>query len=290
MWIDELRHYIKPPFDTEASVFVAFNATAELQCFVELGWPMPRHVVDLWVEYRAITNGKRRRKDQTRLIDALTYYGCDHIGAVEKSEMQQLAMRGPPYTEAEKQALLEYRRSRFPESGSPTGFTARHTTRQRVAGVRGAADRVPHRQCRKRTGGCRALPLCAVLHCETDVDALLDLLIKMEPDLKTFHPQEMLFRGRSMVAQTRSDRVGIPVDMPLIHAITEHREAIRLALIAQYEHDHRWEIFEDGVFRMERYATWLRRQHIRLPPTGKSDTRCLSGCLNFPVLANILKI
>jgi len=34
------------------------------------------------------------------------------------------------------------RRSRFPESGSPTGFTARHTTRQRVAGVRGAADRV----------------------------------------------------------------------------------------------------------------------------------------------------
>jgi hypothetical protein len=175
---------------------------------------MPHHVIDLWTEYRAITNGKRRRKERTRLIDALTYYRCDYIGAVEKTELQQLAMRGPPYTETEKQALLNY--------------------------------------------------------CESDVDALFALLSRMAEDLQAFHPQEMLFRGRSMVAQTRSDRVGIPVDMPLIRAILEHREAIRTAVIAQYETRHRWGIFEDGIFRLERYATWLCREQIRLPVTGKS--------------------
>jgi hypothetical protein len=58
--------------------------------------------------------------------------------------------------------------------------------------------------------------------------------------------------------------------LSLIRAIAEHREAIRLAVIAQYEEEHRWEIFEDGVFRMERYAVWLRQQHIHLPTTGKT--------------------
>src|SRR5215831_4177355 len=45
-----------------------------------------------------------------------------------------------------------------PASGSPTGFTARHTTGQLGAGVRDAADRVLHRRLRKRIGEYRVLP------------------------------------------------------------------------------------------------------------------------------------
>jgi hypothetical protein len=107
-WYTDPLELLRSSFDFEHDLFVAYNVVAELQCFIELGLPMPCNVIDLWPEYRAITNGRRNRKDQTRLIDALTYYQIDHIGAVEKTEMQQLARRGPPYTEAEKLALLLY--------------------------------------------------------------------------------------------------------------------------------------------------------------------------------------
>src|SRR6266478_10013902 len=40
----------------------------------------------------------------------------------------------------------------FPASGSPTGFTVRHTARGTKVGVRGAARRVPHRLRYRRTG------------------------------------------------------------------------------------------------------------------------------------------
>ena len=43
-------------------------------------------------------------------------------------------------------------------SGSPTGFTVRHTAGPLGAGVRGAADRVLHRQRHRRTVVCHALP------------------------------------------------------------------------------------------------------------------------------------
>src|SRR5262245_9814478 len=45
---------------------------------------------------------------------------------------------------------------------SPTGFTARPTTGHVRAGVRGTAPRALHAIRRRRTGGCRALPFCAV--------------------------------------------------------------------------------------------------------------------------------
>ncbi len=50
------------------------------------------------------------------------------------------------------------RTCRSPASGSPTGFTVRHTTGQSGAGVRDAADRVLHRRLRKRIGEYRVSP------------------------------------------------------------------------------------------------------------------------------------
>ncbi len=47
-------------------------------------------------------------------------------------------------------------------SGSPTGFTVRHTAGPSEAGVRDEADRALHRRLHKRIAGCHALPPCAV--------------------------------------------------------------------------------------------------------------------------------
>jgi DNA polymerase-1 len=42
------------------------------------------------------------------LIDALAYFGLDTIGAIEKDEMRTLVLRGGPWAEDERNAILDY--------------------------------------------------------------------------------------------------------------------------------------------------------------------------------------
>jgi hypothetical protein len=104
-----------PPFPIgDDAVFVAYYASAELGCFRALGWPMPVNIIDLFVEFRDRTNLiAQRRKPGVKppgasLIDALSYFGLDTIGAIEKDEMRSLVLRGGPYTEEEKRRILDY--------------------------------------------------------------------------------------------------------------------------------------------------------------------------------------
>jgi hypothetical protein len=39
------------------SLFVSFQAAAELACHLVLGWPKPAAILDLYAEYRWLTNG-----------------------------------------------------------------------------------------------------------------------------------------------------------------------------------------------------------------------------------------
>src|SRR5688500_16289145 len=57
LWRDELVGRA-PPFRTDAeALFVAYYTSAELGCFLALGWPTPARVLDLYCEFRAATNG-----------------------------------------------------------------------------------------------------------------------------------------------------------------------------------------------------------------------------------------
>jgi DNA polymerase I len=106
LWEDQFGP--TPPFSIGADVlFVAYYASAELGCFRVLGWPMPANVLDLFTEFRDRTNGLAPPAG-SGLIGALTYFGLDTIGTAEKTEMRELAMRGGPYTDEEKGALLAY--------------------------------------------------------------------------------------------------------------------------------------------------------------------------------------
>jgi DNA polymerase-1 len=106
LWQDQFGP--APPFPIGArSLFVAYYASAELGCFRALGWPMPRNILDLYVEFRDRTNGLELPAARG-LVGALVYHGLDHIGAVEKEEMRAIAIRGGPFTGAERVALLDY--------------------------------------------------------------------------------------------------------------------------------------------------------------------------------------
>jgi hypothetical protein len=97
-----------PPLDTGPdALFVAFYASAELGCFLALGWPFPARVLDLYAEFSCLTSG-RPVPCGRGLLGALACFGLDALAAAEKESLRQLAMRGGPYTADERAALLDY--------------------------------------------------------------------------------------------------------------------------------------------------------------------------------------
>ncbi len=105
---EELEMRSESPIPTGADVlFVAYYASAEIGCYLSLGWQLPKRVLDLYVEFRCLTSGLGSANGYG-LLGAMCHYGLPSIEAGEKESMRQLAMRDGPYTEEERRALLEY--------------------------------------------------------------------------------------------------------------------------------------------------------------------------------------
>jgi DNA polymerase I len=108
VWHDELTRMREPPYATTADcLFVAYYASAELGCHLALGWPLPSNVLDLYTEFRNATNGLILPCGRG-LLGALAWHGLSSIDAADKDSMRQLALRGGPWTDAERHALLDY--------------------------------------------------------------------------------------------------------------------------------------------------------------------------------------
>lgn len=108
LWEDELRSRREPPFSIGSdSLFVAYFVPAELSCFLALGWPLPRRILDLFVEFRNRTNGLSPPHG-AGLLGAMAWHGLDALGGAEKKSLQELAIRGGPWSQAEREALLDY--------------------------------------------------------------------------------------------------------------------------------------------------------------------------------------
>jgi len=97
-----------PPFPIGPdTLFVAYFASAEIGCFRALGWPTPARILDLFTEFRDHTNGTRPPLGNG-LLGALGYFGLDTIDAHEKREMRDLILGGGPWSDDERNAILEY--------------------------------------------------------------------------------------------------------------------------------------------------------------------------------------
>ncbi len=107
LFSDELIKLKEPPFNIkEKAIFIAYNASAELSCFMKLGWMKPFYILDLYVEFKRLKNGLS--DDGFSLIDALFYFGIKSVTSEYKETMRKLSMRGGPYTAEEKNELLNY--------------------------------------------------------------------------------------------------------------------------------------------------------------------------------------
>ena len=116
--LDHRQFGPKPPYDTgPENIFVSYYASAEIGCHLSLGWPVPANVLDLYAEFRNLTNRSNRVKKQSyeasqrqsrSLLAAMAYHGLDAMAATEKEDLRTIAMRGPPWTDDELQALVAY--------------------------------------------------------------------------------------------------------------------------------------------------------------------------------------
>ncbi len=105
LWRDQLRH---APYEIDRdSLLVAYYGSAEVGCHLALGWAPPANLLDLYVEFRNLTNG-RDLPCGSGLLGALAWYGLDCMRVAEKDSMRELALRGGPWTSDERKALLDY--------------------------------------------------------------------------------------------------------------------------------------------------------------------------------------
>jgi hypothetical protein len=106
LWQDEFKP--EPPFDVGAdALFVAYMASAEMGCFLQLGWPMPVNVLDLYAEFRNETNGLTLPHGRG-LLGALSHHALSSISKEEKQDMRDLVLTGGPWTDQQRRDILAY--------------------------------------------------------------------------------------------------------------------------------------------------------------------------------------
>lgn len=105
---DELQRDEPPYAVDEDSLVVAYYASAEVSCHLALGWRTPARILDLFAEFRCMTNGRDLPCGDRGLLGALTTFGLPAVDAARKQVMRELAMRGGPYEPSEARQLLDY--------------------------------------------------------------------------------------------------------------------------------------------------------------------------------------
>ncbi len=108
LWRTELLAMRQAPLEIGPdALFVAYFASAEFSCFLELGWPLPINVVDLYAEHRVETNGEKTLCGNG-LLGALALRGLGHIDAGEKDAMRNLILNQQHWSDEEKRGILGY--------------------------------------------------------------------------------------------------------------------------------------------------------------------------------------
>jgi DNA polymerase-1 len=219
LWRDQLG--AAPPYSTAAnSLFVCFVANAELACHLALNWPLPASVLDLSPEFRCIVNG-RHVPEGKGLLGALAYYKIHSIGSKRKAAMQKRVIEGGPFSDAEREQILDY--------------------------------------------------------CQSDVDALAELLVKMLPDIDL---GVALYRGASVATAALMEHRGVPIDMEIFSQLQDPRKwaGVRDAMVPAVDAKYGVYVKDkngEWSFNAERFAGYLARNGIDWPllESGKLNLR-----------------
>lgn len=107
LWGDDMRQPL--PIGPD-DVLVAYSAPAEIGVYLVLGWPMPKNVIDLYVEFRNYVNGRRGVFDVkgSGLLAALAHFGVSAMDPERKAHWRDRILQGPPYDDQDREGILDY--------------------------------------------------------------------------------------------------------------------------------------------------------------------------------------
>lgn len=100
-----------PPLEIKATgIMVAYYASAEIGCFLALGWPLPANVLDLFTEFRVLVNGRERivGANGASLLATLEFFGLSALDPDVKLGWRSRIIAGPPYDDQDRDGILEY--------------------------------------------------------------------------------------------------------------------------------------------------------------------------------------
>jgi hypothetical protein len=108
LWRDQLL-VSGPPFpsDDPDVLFVTFFASAEWSCFLALDWPLPIRILDLYAEFRLLTNGRPPVGGRS-LLNMLATFGLEGMARTAKADARALVLRGGPWSPGERAGILDY--------------------------------------------------------------------------------------------------------------------------------------------------------------------------------------
>src|SRR5450759_1046906 len=89
VWLEGKDNSILP-FDVkdESAVYVAFYSVAEFTCHLKLGWELPKNIIDLFPEYRLLTNGFMEKNG---LLDVCAKFNIPTISQEVKDKMRAVS-------------------------------------------------------------------------------------------------------------------------------------------------------------------------------------------------------
>jgi DNA polymerase I len=115
LWQDELGPF--PPYRLDQdALFTCFVATAEFGFHQSLSWGKPARAIDIYTEFRHLTNDARvkssgptkREKGFYSLAGALRYFDEDELDTGHKKDMRDRILKGPPFTSLDRDEIQLY--------------------------------------------------------------------------------------------------------------------------------------------------------------------------------------
>ncbi|MFA4956361.1 MAG: DNA polymerase [Candidatus Methanoperedens sp.] len=107
IWLDGENNIPAPlDFNDPDMTYIAYFAVAEMSCHLQLGWPIPKNILDLYAEWRVLTNDGMHKGNS--LLDACKFFDVVTIESAEKEAMRGRIIKGAPFEDLEKIDILSY--------------------------------------------------------------------------------------------------------------------------------------------------------------------------------------
>ena len=284
--------------DPERTLFIGFNIPSEYKCFLALGWELPKHTVDLWVEYRNLTCGMWRGKQSVW-----------ELGTGLADVVKQYEGNPAEFWKSNKGMMQKY--ISYYGVNAPTGTveSVRDENGNEMFkdfdGEIRMLDRAnpEHVQwyCTGRTQEEHAKMILD--YCEEDVVAthFVAQHIMREP---AFYFEQALHRGSYSRAVAHFEHNGLPINKERFEAIRADARKLQLHIVQEIERTHNYGVYviegrDDSknkphpVFKMDKFVELLERNGIALgkawqtTPTGKpvlDDDYFADMCNAYPFL------